>query len=245
MNNTTRMAGRQPAAFTLVELLVVIGIIALLIGILMPALSKARQAARTVACMSQLRQINMAGLMATEKQYVVPAYDERKPSGAGERLVWQRLITLRLMPPKIMACPVQRELPSPYNTHDLYKNEPRTYLWNINAGYIQYDAGTNSFKGLSKGPKNDTWVKILSRIRSSTKVIQVFCAQHVDGSSAKDGYDWPTEIWDNQSRYLYPPHDRYFIMAFYDGSVRQITRQEYKAEYWLNFNDTNEFYDAR
>ena len=57
MHELIRHARRRSAAFTLVELLVVIGIIALLMAMLMPALSRARAQALSVKCKSQMRDI--------------------------------------------------------------------------------------------------------------------------------------------------------------------------------------------
>src|SRR5690242_21922832 len=78
--------------FTLVELLVVIGIIALLIGILMPALSKARESARQVQCLSNIRQLSTAVISFTaEHKGWMPRSEERRV-GKECRMRWSSFL---------------------------------------------------------------------------------------------------------------------------------------------------------
>src|SRR5215212_5852488 len=77
-------------AFTLVELLVVIGIIAILVALLLPTLSRAREAANRIKCASQLRQLGQfAAMYAGSYNNFLPlgyvSYDSYAP---GSDVIW-------------------------------------------------------------------------------------------------------------------------------------------------------------
>lgn len=75
---------RNATGFTLIELLVVVAIIALLIAILLPALGRAREQARTTACAANLKGI-ATGLWVYQTEndsYVVPSYNMGQPGAA-------------------------------------------------------------------------------------------------------------------------------------------------------------------
>jgi prepilin-type N-terminal cleavage/methylation domain-containing protein/prepilin-type processing-associated H-X9-DG protein len=126
-DTTARAALRHPAAtppgFTLVELLVVIGIIAILITILLPALNNAREQARRVQCGANLHNVGAAlNIYANENRRKLPQH-----LGVGNYWLWDIPIPTR---DAIIKAGAQRE--HFYCPSGDFQNDDR--LWSFN-GY--------------------------------------------------------------------------------------------------------------
>jgi prepilin-type N-terminal cleavage/methylation domain-containing protein/prepilin-type processing-associated H-X9-DG protein len=250
---------RTERAFTLTELLVVIGLIAVLISLLLPAMSKARSAANGTACLANLRQMGTGWtIYLSENHGRLPAsvtYTPTTPDLAW-RYSWLGLLDSYNVRGAVLLCPSARE-PFPFNQQNpgsgsanhawTGKFQAVGYAAKLNAktyrdgsyGYNRYLTAAGGFGADGKAARMCS-VKRLSEVPVFFDCVH-YDAEPFNGSQTGPAQAPPNLRWENPPksapdhwRFLIARHARGINMLLADGSARWVPLDSTYMLTWKN-----------